>query len=173
MELKAENVFTVTEDVFKEGMRRIIRDEYGPMATKALAFLVVVWVLMTVFTFYMNGNIVLAVMEFVVIAAIAAWMELAVPHRRAKKGWEAAKRRSGEGMTRRTLFYEDRLEVEAGAVDTLVVNYEDVRKTLTTKNLLIIINCDKVGVMVALDGFKLGDKDTVLKLIKDWTTTEN
>lgn len=164
MELKAENVFTVTEELFREGMGELMNDEYMPAAKKMLIAMAVIWLVLALITLKLGGRIVLVVIELAVIAAAGVWMVAVSPKKRINRAWEMTKGREG-GTDRRTCFYEDRLEVEQG---NLIVNYEDVARTIETENLLILISREGVGVMAAKDGFKKGDVQTVMALLEEW-----
>lgn len=167
MEIKAENTFTVTKELFYEGSRKVALADLGPLAAKSLITLGVFWAVLTGITLIMNGGLLMPLLELVIIVAIAAWMLLITPARRSKNGWKKLQNRCRGNLTRTTRFYEDRLEVESGGGE-LVVNYEDIRRTVESRNLLVLINADKVGIMLALKGFTKGDKETVLKLLEEW-----
>ncbi len=168
MDLIAENRFTVTEELFREGMKRIIGLDYGPTLKKLIIFLTVVWAGVTGFSIWKGGHVFPILIETVTFAAVCVYLAVYIPRSRIKRGWKAINERSDGNMERVTRFYEDRMEVLT-SVDPLIVNYEDVTRTLETEHLLIIQNTGKLGVMTALDGFTVGGKEDVLRLIKEWS----
>ena len=152
MELIAENKFTVTEELFREGM----------------IVLAVAWVFLAGFTVLRGGSPVATIIETVAMVLACLYVSVGIPRSRIKKAWKDICERSGDEMERVTRFYEDRMEVLTN-VDPLIVNYEDVTRTLETEHLLIIQNTGKLGVMTLLDGFTVGAKEDVLKLIEEWS----
>lgn len=168
MELKAENRFTLTRELFVEGSKRLDQEERAPFVRKIMAVLAVVWVLTSAFMVWKGAHWVLPAVEFVVVVAIYVWMSVYAPRVAARKGWQSVVNRCGEdGMERDTLFYEDRLEAGSGS-GTLIVNYEDVRKTLESQNLIILLTADSRGIMLLKDGFTKGGMDVVAALLEEW-----
>lgn len=168
MKLIAENKFTVTEELFREGMKRLIGLDYGPALKKILIFLVAVWAAVGAYILWRGGHLIPVLIETVALALVVLYLSVLLPRSRIKKGWKAMRERSDGEMERVTRFYEDRMEVLT-TVDPLIVNYEDVTRTLETEHLMIIQNTGKLGVMIALDSFTLGTKEDVLRLIQEWS----
>ncbi len=168
MKLIAENKFTVTEELFREGMKRLIDLDYGPALKKILIFLAAVWAAVAAYILWKGGNLIPVLIETFALALVVLYLSVFLPRSRIKKGWKAMRERSAGEMERVTRFYEDRMEVLT-TVDPLIVNYEDVTRTLETAHLMIIQNTGKLGVMIALDGFTQGTKEDVLRLIQEWS----
>ena len=167
MELKAENTFTVTEELSREGTMCLMKDDYFPTVKKLLIAAGVAWVLLVGATVW-RGSWLMAIAPTAVVIFLAVWLLVMNPRSRAKRNWKALRARLNDDLKRTTRFYEDRLEVES-AGSQLIVNYEDIRRVLESEHLLILINDEKLGVMAALDGFTLGDKETVLELVNEWS----
>ena len=165
MELKAENEYTVTEELYREGLGQIMKDEYMPSARKLLIVLAVIWGVLAYFTYFRWGRgLILVLTELAVAVFVGVWMMTVTPKKRVTQAWEAVKR-SPEGLERHAMFYEDRMEVDPGG---LIVNYEDVQKTLETERMLVVISNEGVGVMLLKDAYKKGDQSTVEALLKEW-----
>lgn len=169
MQTVAENRFTVTKELFQEGMKGIIKLEYTPTVKKLVVVLAAAWLALTAFTLWRGGHVVTLIIELVAMSAACLYVAVLIPRSRIKKGWKALLERSGDSMERVTRFYEDRMEVESGASEPLIINYEDVTRTFETAHLLILQNTEKLGVMAALDGFTKGGRDDVLALVREWS----
>jgi hypothetical protein len=63
-----------------------------------------------------------------------------------------------------TKFYDDHLEIQ-GDCPEKSVDYTDIRHVLFSKNLMILVCRDKMGIILSLNGFTVGDPDTVRDLI--------
>ena len=169
MELKAENSFTVTKELFLEGMRRLVNRDYAPIARKASIAIGVVWVLLLAITIYTHGHLFVAFIELAAAAFACFWLLVMVPKKRIKRAWRAQESAGGD-MKRTTRFYEDRMEVEKTSGDVLIINYEDVADVMESEHLLIMVNKDRLGVMAAKDSFSKGDAAQVQELIRAWNS---
>ena len=56
MKLQAENRFTVTRELFLEGMLRVSRDSYGKYAAKCMLVFVAIWAALLIFTLSTGGS---------------------------------------------------------------------------------------------------------------------
>lgn len=168
MQTVAENKITVTKELYREGMKRIIQVDYTPTVKKLLIGVTAAWLLLMAYTVWRGGSIVALSFEFVFIILAVTYVAVIIPRGRIKKGWKALLDRSGGSMERFTSFYEDRLEVETSA-GNLILNYEDVTGVLETEHMMIIRSAEHLGVIVALDGFSKGSREDVLALIKEWS----
>ena len=65
-----------------------------------------------------------------------------------------------------TRFYPGYLEADNG-MEEITVFYEDIRQILHSEHLLVLLSVEKVGIMVARDGFVSGDAATVQTLIEE------
>lgn len=164
MKLQAENRFAVTRDLFYEGMRRISRDGYEKIAGKAMLIFGGIWLALCAITLLTGGSLSFVFFCLFVIVLICIWLFLWTPRKNAKKAWEALSGRYGDNPRRIIRFYEDHLEISGDCVDKSVM-YCDVIYIRQTEHLLILMCRDRVGIMVALDGFTRGDLHTVHSLI--------
>lgn len=161
----AENRFTITKALFYEGMLRISKDSYGKAAIKYSFVFVAIWVAMAAFLLFTGGTIGQALIYLALVSVIILWLNVFAPRSHAKKGWNALVNRYGTAMERRVRFYKDHLEVD-GDCSPKTVTYQEILEVKEAKHLYVLIGVDKVGVMVARDGFAYGDFDEVLALIK-------
>ena len=164
MEPLAENRFTITKELFYEGMLRVIKESYDPFKKKILLVLAAAWAILAAVTLMGSGSLSYAVMEFVVVVFIGVWLSVFVPRNKARRAWAAMENRGGD-LERITRFYSSYLEADNG-MEEITVFYEDIRQILQTKHLLILLNTERVGVLVARDGFVSGDAATVQALIE-------
>lgn len=164
MELKAENLYTVTEELFRESMGLVVKKNYAPATRKLIIGLAVVWALLAVITWRLGGRIIFILTEAFVIGVGCLWIGVIAPRRRVNSFWENIKRRS-DTQERHTRFYEDRLEVEPGS---LIVNYEDVMEVLESEHMFVLETNEGVGIMICKDAFTKGDWPTVQSLLNEW-----
>lgn len=166
MEPLAENRFTITKELFYEGMLRVIRESFDPFRKKILLVLAVAWAVLAAVTLLGSGSLSYAVAELVVVVFIGIWLSVFVPRNRARRAWAALEARSGVDLERITRFYPGYLEADNG-MEEITVFYGDIRQILQSEHLLVLLSVEKVGVLVARDGFVSGDAATVQALIEE------
>ena len=166
MEPLAENRFTTTKELFYEGMLRVTRESYGPFTKKTMLVLAAAWAVLAVVTLLGSGSLSYAVVELVVVVLIGVWLSVFVPRNKARRAWAAMENRSGGDLERVTRFYPSYLETDNG-MEEITVFYENIRQILETEHLLVLLSVEKVGVLVARDGFVSGDTATVQTLIEE------
>lgn len=164
MEPIAVNRFTITKPLFYEGMLRVTRERLGPFTKKVLLALAVLWAVLAAVTILTKASPSYAVVELIVLAAVGVWLCVYIPRNQARRAWRALEGRSGGSLERVTSFFADSLRIDSGGEQT-VIAYEDVLQQLTTEHLLILTCKDKVGVLLARDGFVTGEADSVRELI--------
>lgn len=165
MEPLAENRFTITKELFYEGMLRVIKESYDPFIKKIMLVLAVAWAILAVATLMGSGSLSYAVMELVVVVFIGVWLSVIVPRNKARRAWAALEARGSADSERITRFYPGYLEADNG-IEEITVFYEDIRQILETEHLLVLLSVEKVGVLVARDGFITGDTVTVQALVE-------
>ena len=161
----AKNRFTITKSLFYEGMLRVFRENLGPFVKKVLLVLAILWAILAAVTLLQSGSPSYALAELAVIVLIGVWLCVFIPRNRARRAWAALEGRCGDNLERNTRFYSSYLEIGSDE-DENIVFYKDVRQILLSKNLLILICADKVGVLVARDGFITGDMASARALIE-------
>ena len=166
MEPLAENRFTITKELFYEGMLRVIRESFDPFRKKILLVLAVAWAALAAVTLLGSGSLSYAVVELVVVVFIGIWLSVFVPRNRARRAWAALEARSGADLERITRFYPGYLEADNG-MEEITVFYGDIRQILQSEHLLVLLSVEKVGVLVARDGFVSGDAAMVQTLIEE------
>ena len=165
MEPLAENRFTITKKLFYEGMLQVVGESYNPFIKKIMLVLAVAWAVLAAFTLMGSGSLSYAVIELVVVVLIGVWLSVLVPRNKARRAWAAMENRSGTDLERVTRFYPSYLEADNG-IEEITVFYEDIRQILETEHLLVLLSVEKVGVLVARDGFVSGDTAAVRALIQ-------
>lgn len=165
MNCRAENHVTITKDLFFEGMLRISRDSYGKFARKCMIFFGAIWAALLLFTLRYGGSPVTVVSCLVVVVVICLWISVLIPRNHAKKAWMGQQRLYGDSMERITRFYDDRLEISGDCAEK-TVTYDDIKEIKESKNLILLICYDKMGILLSQDGFTKGDAATVRELIR-------
>lgn len=165
MEILAENRFCLTKSLFFEGMARISKDTYGPWANKFTLILLLVWAAAAGLLLCMGGLLVQGLIYLVPVCAICLWMNVLVPRSRAKKAWAALVNRCGENPERITRFYEDHLQIESSGSEKSFA-YSDISEIKETTHLLVLIYGKKQGIILAKDGFFIGNSEKVLALVQ-------
>lgn len=172
MEPLAENRFTITKDLFCEGMLRASAESYGKLAKKAILFLAAAWLVLAAVTLWQRQSLGYMVIEFIVLCLVALWIYILMPRNKAKRAFRQLTDKYGDDLNRVTCFYEDRLEVE-GSGNQKVVFYTEIKQILRSKHLLVLVTEDKTGIMLKLDGFTRGGEAAVQELIKNVAMEEN
>jgi hypothetical protein len=165
MEMVAENSFSLTEGLFREGMGCLSRNSYGKTATKWTLILLLLWGIISALLLFLGGPVSQILVYLAAILFLCYWLNVAAPRKHAKKAWDALLSRSGDDPQRTTRFYPDHLEVDAGGT-VKTVPYGDVLQIRETKNLIMLICADKTGVMVAKNGFTIGNYEEIIALIR-------
>lgn len=165
MNHRAENRFTVTKELFFEGMLRVSRDSYGKFSAKCMLLFTAVWVALLIFTLSSGGNMGSVYFSFGVLVLIGFWICVFAPRNHAKKAWKAQQKKYGDSMKRITRFYDDRLEISGDCAEK-TVTYDDIKEIKQSKNLIMLICYDKMGIMLSQNGFTKGDAATVEDLIR-------
>ena len=162
----AENEMTLDKALFYEGMGAIQKESYGKSIKKLLLVLAGLWVVLSVVTLRISGSPAYSLAELVVLGLIAFWMGVYLPRNKAKRAFAKLQEKYGEDLSRTTLFFEESFVVEAGGYETSF-RYEEIEKTYETKHLLVLVDENKTGVMLDLQGFTKGSKEDVLQKIRE------
>lgn len=164
MNLHAENRFSITKELFFEGMLRVSRNSYGKYSLKAAGLFFCIWLVLLAVTLLTGGSMGTVIFSLGVVLLVSFWICIWTPRSYAKKAWKKQQNTYGEAMKRITRFYDDHLEIQ-GDCPEKSVDYTEIRHVLFSKNLLILVCRDKMGIILSLKGFTLGDTDTVRDLI--------
>lgn len=159
-DLLAENQFTITKKLFYEGMSLISRDSYGKFVKKVTLVLLGIWLVMFVVTLIANGNLLIALGELALVGFLCVWISVYMPRSRSKR---TLKGMQGD-LTRTVRFYTDHFEVESENRQE-EISYDQVQNILQGRNLLVLVCQNNVGVMLALDGFTVGDAEKVRSIV--------
>ena len=162
----AENRFSITKELFYEGMLSISKDSYGKTARKYSLVFLAIWAAMSMFLLYTGGTLGQVGIYLFMLCVILVWLNILAPRNHAKKAWEALERRYGSARSRRVRFYKDHLEVDGDCAEKSLT-YQEILEIKESKHLYVLISVDKVGVMVAKEGFTSGDCDEILALIRE------
>lgn len=166
MDVLAENRFTITKDLFYEGMLRVSAESYGKLAKKAVLFLAAAWLVIAAVTLWNSQSPGYAVIEFVVLCLVSLWISVYIPRSQAKRAYQQLEKKCAGDWKRIVRFYEDRLEADASGRQ-IEVFYSEIKQILRSKHLLVLVSEDKTGIVLKLDGFTCGSEAAVQELIKN------
>ncbi len=169
--MEAENRFTMTKDLFFEGMALVSKTGYGKLARKGTVALAAAWAVLLVLTLLWRQNLWIAALEGAVMVLAAVWLEAVLPRSRAKRAYRKLEAQSGGDMERITRFYAGELEVLTAGTRRRIP-YDRVQTLLRSRNLLVLVCQDKIGILLKLDGFTLGSAEGVQALIRAAQETE-
>ncbi len=164
--LLAESCFTLTKELFDEGMRQVIRAGSGLSRMLLAIGLAMVWLVLLICSLVLGEGLAIAGMELLVVVLAAVWALVWVPSRKARRAWQALETKGAAETERITRFFEDFFEVDVSGQLTRI-SYDELKNILTTKNLLIFLTNRGTGVMVKRDSFILGSESDVLRGIND------
>ena len=165
MERKAENKFTITKSLFMEGMLRISRDSYGKAAAKAMLLVLGLWGAFFLYTLAAGGDVAHALLFLVIIGMAGLWLCVGIPRSNANRAWKVLEGKYGSNLERVTSIYPDHLEIHGDGLEKHIP-YDQITRILQSRRLLILVCEDKVGILLALDGFTDGNAQQVKALIE-------
>ena len=161
----AENRFTLSKELFYEGMRRVSREYYRKSLKTALLLLALLWLALSAWTLWQSGSLSYMLLEFAVLAAVSLWLAVLLPRSKTRRAYKAMENAGVAQAERLTRFLDDELEVEVeGRLRRFP--YEQIADCLRTEHLLLLITKDKTGVMLPHDAFTKGTEEAVLRLIE-------
>ena len=170
-EVLAENRFTLTRELFYEGMRQVIWANSGLSRMLLVAALGILWVVLLICSLALGDGLPIAGLELLVVVIAAVWALVWVPRRKARRAYQALEAKGAVETERITRFFEDGFEVDVSGQRTRI-SYDDLKNILNTKNLLIFLTKEGTGVMVKRDSFLTGSESDVLRRIDDRGTEE-
>lgn len=165
MEPLAEHRYTLTKQLFYEGMLRTMQESYGKTAKKLVLLLAGLWLLFAAVTLLLRESFAFVLVEFAALGLIALWLAVYLPRNKARRAFRHMQEHNGGGMERTTRFYDDHLVISVADTETRLA-YGQISQILHSPRLLILIACDKTGVMLTHDGFVQGSEDAILTRIR-------
>lgn len=169
--LLAENRFTLSKELFYEGMRQVIWANSGLSRMLLVAALGILWLVLLICSLALGEGLAIAALELVAVVLAALWALIWLPRRKAARAWRALEDRGAADTERITRFYEDSLEVDVAGGRTRI-SYDELKNILNTKNLLIFLTKNGTGVMAARNGFTVGGESELLRWIDERGTEE-
>lgn len=164
MEKLAENRFTITKKLYREAMLCMSKESYGRAAGKVICLILGLWCIFAVYMLASGQKAGQLIGSLLVIGAVALWVLVGMPRYYARRAWRALQAKYGTDMDRAITFCEGHMEVHSESVEMQIL-YENVRRIMKSRHLLILICNDKTGILVARDGFVEGSEETVRNLI--------
>lgn len=160
----SENRLTITKPLFLEGMLRISRDTYGATARKIALALLGVWVAVAAYTIWSGGGLIHTVAYLIPFALIILWSTVLLPRNQVKRMWKAQEMTHGPAAERITRFYEDHLVITGTGVNK-EIPYNQILSVKRSRHLLILLCENKMGILLALDGFSGESEEQILQRI--------
>ncbi len=158
--------YTMTEDLFCEGMKCVSKENYGKFAKKVVLVVLAAWLVMAVLTVALGQGYSLLLGESVVTALVIVWVTVYLPWDKRRRGWKRMEEQYGADMERTTAFYPDRLTVHAAGRE-ITVPYAEIEKRLEGERLYVLLAESGTGVLLKKDAFTTGSWDEVLPLLKN------
>ncbi len=165
MEPICENRFSITKSLFFEGTRCLYREGYGKTARKYSLLFLLVWAVMAAFLLITGGTLGQTLVYLLLVAAICLWLNVLIPYNQGKRGWKALVCRYGDSLERRTCFYADHLVIGGDCAEK-IVPYGEILEIKESRQLLVLVCADQVGVLIAKDGFVSGSAAQIRELIR-------
>jgi hypothetical protein len=165
MNLHAENRFSITKELFFEGMLRVSRNSYGKYSLKAAGLFFCIWLVLLIITLLTGGSMGTVIFSLGVVLLVSFWICIWTPRSYAKKAWKKQQNTYGEAMKRITRFYDDHLEIR-GDCPEKTVTYDNIKEIKESKNLILLVCYDKMGILLSQTGFTQGNVDIVRELIE-------
>lgn len=155
----AENRFTLTKELFDEGMKRVAKENQGAFNRKLMLIIAAIWLLSAAATVFLNQSPFTLVFETIILILVLMWVTVYLP-------WH--KRRKAYGQindTERTIsFYQTRMVVNSGGRES-TFSYDEIIKILSSKNLLILLTEDNTGILIERNSFTIGSEAEILKYL--------
>lgn len=162
--LIAENRYTLTKELFYEGMDRVTKETLGPTVKKVVLGLAAAWIILAAVSVLLKQNLFFIAFETIVLLMVSLWFTVYLPRHKRMGAYNKLEGQYGSDMDRTTRFYEDELVINAAGRE-LSFSYADIVKKLSTEHLLILLTADNTGIMIAKNGFTLGSESMIDDLI--------
>lgn len=162
----AVNSYTLTKDLFHEGMKCVSKENYGKFAKKVVLVVLAAWLVMAVLTVVLGQGYSLLLGESVVTAFVIVWVTVYLPWDKRRRGWKRMEEQYGADMERTTEFYADSFTVHAAGRE-ITVPYAEVEEQLEGERLRVLLTENGTGIMLKKDSFTSGSWDEVLLLLKN------
>ena len=159
----AENRYTLTKELFDEGMKRVSQGKDAPLIRKTVLWISAAWLVMTAAAVILNQNLLFILFETLMIVLIILWLTIFLPGRKRRTVYRRLEEQYGSEMERTTRIYTDEIIVNAAGREIRFPN-NDIEKILETGRLLILLTSGSTGILLAKDGFIRGSEAAVREL---------
>lgn len=171
MEHLAENRTVINKRLFREGMLRISRDNYGKAAKKSMLIFLGVWLLFVAVTLLGGGNILQTLGSLALVGLIGVWICVYLPRYNAGRLWKAQEARYGCTMERLTRFYPAHMTITGEGVE-MDVSYGDIVEIKHSRHLVVLICQNNAGILLEKGGFSGMNEEEIMALIQGATHKE-
>ncbi len=156
----AENKYSLTKELFDEGMKRVSGENYAPFTRKVIMGITALWLIMAALTVILRQNPLFVVFEAFALLLISLWITVYIPWNKRKKAYNRLLDQYGTEMERTTRFFEKEFSVNAGGRE-LLFSYEEIEKKLMSEHLLILLMNDRSGILIERNSFTLGSEKVI------------
>lgn len=166
MEHLAENRTVINKQLFREGMLRVSKDNYGKAAKKSMLIFLGVWLLFAAVTLMGGGSILMTLGGLALVGLIGLWICVYLPRYNAGRFWKAQEAKYGSVMERLTRFYPDHLTVTGDGVEK-TISYTEISDIKESRHLIVLISQNNAGILLEKSGFSGLNQEEITTLIQN------
>ena len=160
----AENRTVITRRLFRQGMLRLSRDNYGKAAAKAMLLFAGLWLGLLVYTLAFGGSLGQTLSYLILLGLIGLFLCVYLPRNNVQRRWKAHAAKYGDASERQTLFFPDRLTVTGEGIEKQIP-YSEIAEIKESGRLLILICRDHSAVLLEKQGFSGADIHEIKALL--------
>lgn len=166
MEHLAENRTVINKQLFREGMLRVSKDNYGKAAKKSMLIFLGVWLLFAAVTLMGGSSILMTLGGLALVGLIGLWICVYLPRYNAGRFWKAQEAKYGSVMERLTRFYPDHLTVTGDGVEK-TISYTEISDIKESRHLIVLISQNNAGILLEKSGFSGLNQEEITTLIQN------
>ena len=155
--LIAENHTRISRRLFNEGMRAVENKSYKKEIKKLVLIFAALFLILAIWLVYTGTPLVFLLGEALFLAMILIWISVMLPDTKRRSKYKALQHNSGSTPERTILFYPDRLSVTANSGEVTLIPYTEITELQETRNLYIFHCSQNTSLLIAKNGFVLGD----------------
>lgn len=161
----AENHICISRALFEEGLRAAENKAYKKTVQKLALFLSALYLGIAAWLWYTGGSLFFLLGESIFLGALLFWLLSMLPAARRRKKYKAMSQGTDSVPERSVKFYQDHLSVTANTGKETTLPYSDMRDWQETRNLYILNFNNNISVLLAKNGFIIGDFHMIKPLL--------
>ena len=162
----AECSYTLTKGLFFEGMLCIQRNSIQKLMKICGVVMAALVILPAVFTLAVGGRPTALIPEVLVMLAFFAYALHWMPRSKAKRAWTSMQAQGKADEIRTIYFFKSKLQIVCGD-EVSAVDYTQIVTELNSRNLLILIDSSKKGIMLTKDSLVGLSQKELLQVIRE------